>query len=235
MSDFVPGFAARHALTAVALQQAFALPAGFAVREAAPVPAAEPRHFSPADPSANPTAGWDPLDPTPPAAPAAARLDPVAEARAAGFAEGQAAALAALAEAQAREASFADRLATALIDARAIDREKLATQLRMTVLALVRRIVGEAGIAGDLLAARVDAAVALLADKNESALLRLNPEDLAATEGALPATVFAAGDVNLARGSFVLETASAIVEDGPELWLDQLAAAFDRAPLPRAA
>ena len=61
MSDgFVAGFAARHAVAATLLQQAFAPPSGFAAR--CPTEARAPRHFSPADPDRNPTAGWDPLD-----------------------------------------------------------------------------------------------------------------------------------------------------------------------------
>jgi flagellar assembly protein FliH len=46
--------------------------------------------------------------------------------------------------------------------------------------------------------------------------------------------VFAVGDVHVARGSFVLESASTIVEDGPELWLEQLAQAIDRVAVPTA-
>ena len=51
-------------------------------------------------------------------------------------------------------------------------------------------------------------------------------------EGRLPATIFAVGDAAIARGSFVMESASTIVEDGPELWLDQLAQAIDRVAVP---
>ena len=49
---------------------------------------------------------------------------------------------------------------------------------------------------------------------------------------ALPKSIFAAADPHLARGSFVLESASTVVEDGPALWLDQLAQAMDRVPVP---
>ena len=40
------------------------------------------------------------------------------------------------------------------------------------------------------------------------------------------------GDPHLARGAFVIESASTIVEDGPDLWLEQLAQAIDRVPIP---
>jgi flagellar assembly protein FliH len=49
----------------------------------------------------------------------------------------------------------------------------------------------------------------------------------------LPQTVFPVGDPNVERGGFVLESASTIVEDGPSLWLDQLAAAIDKVPVPQ--
>ncbi|MEH3159979.1 MAG: hypothetical protein PGN08_14255 [Sphingomonas taxi] len=60
----------------------------------------------------------------------------------------------------------------------------------------------------------------------------LHPDDLPLVAASLPKTIFAAGDAALARGSFVLESASTLVEDGPELWLGQLAAAIDRVPVP---
>ena len=64
-------------------------------------------------------------------------------------------------------------------------------------------------------------------------MLRVHPDDVALLEGRLPKSIFAAGDPAVARGSFVLESASTIVEDGPELWLDQLAQAIERVPVPK--
>ncbi|MBD8702109.1 flagellar biosynthesis protein FliH, partial [Sphingomonas sp. CFBP 13714] len=84
----------------------------------------------------------------------------------------------------------------------------------------------------DLLAGRIESATELLADSAEAALLRLHPDDVALIEGTLPKSIFAAGDPNVARGSFVLESASTIVEDGPAMWLDQLASAIDRVAVP---
>lgn len=235
MSDgFRAGFVARHAAAAELLQQAFAPgPRGFAPGSVTGPTApgvGTPKHFSPADRAANPTEGWNPLDPH---APASGHLDPVATAHAAGFAEGQAAALATVAERTASDRTLLDQVAAAIGSGQAIDRDSLAAQLRQTVLHLVGKIVGEAGVSADLLAARVTAATDLLADTAESALLRLNPDDVALVEGRLPPTVFAAGDTNVARGSFVMESASTVVEDGPDLWLDQLAAAVDRVAVPR--
>ena len=89
-----------------------------------------------------------------------------------------------------------------------------------------------APVMDDALAARVEAATALLADSAESAVLRLHPDDVALVKDRLPPTIFTTGDATLERGNFVLEGAATLVEDGPELWLAQLAAAIERVPLP---
>lgn len=224
---FVAGFAARHAVASSLLQQAFAPPAGFAVRS--PTEArGGPRHFSPADPATNPTAGWDPLDAS---APPSAFVDPIEAAHAAGYAEGLAAAVAAAQVTTNRDAALLTGIGAALSEGR-VDREAMAAQLRQTVLLLVTRIVGDVGVAADRLAARVDVAADLLADAQESAMLRVHPDDVGLLDGRLPATIFPVGDATVSRGSFVLESASTVVEDGPALWMEQLAAAIDRVPLP---
>ena len=230
MSDFQPGFAARHAAAAHLLQQAFApTPTAFAP---VPIGGGGPKSFSPADPNVKPTAGWNPLDP---AQSPSEFLDPVKTAHAAGFAEGQAAAAVAAEEAGARDRRLLSDLATALAAAGRIDRERVAQQLRQTVMLLVTRLIGEAGVSPELLATRITAATDLLADAAESALLHVNPADVALLDGRLPDTIFAVGDPSVARGAFVLESASTVVEDGPELWLEQMAAAIDRVAVPKAA
>ncbi|MEH3045767.1 FliH/SctL family protein [Sphingomonas adhaesiva] len=197
-----------------------------------PAPANEPgtpRHFAPADRDTNPTQGWDPLDAQ---AEGATFIDPLETARAEGYEDGVAAAtLAARAEAE-RDRAMLDTLVMELKAGGAIDRGALAEKLRHTVLALVRQVVGDAGVSADLLGTRVAAAAELLADASESAMLRVHPDDVALLDGKLPETIFAVGDAAVARGSFVLEAASTIVEDGPELWLEQLAGAIDRVAVP---
>ena len=234
-SAFVAGFVSRHDAAAAALVRAFPIEgaeAPFVAVQPGPrpvrPPAGGPRHFSPADPSARPTAGWDPLDPslqTP-------HIDPLETAHAAGYAEGLAAAAAVASAEAARDNGLFAGLADSLAGAGRIDREAIARQLRETVLTLTARLVGEIGVSAELLAGRIDAATELLADGAESALLRVHPDDVALLDGRLPGSIFAAGDASVARGSFVLESASTIVEDGPGLWLDQLAQAIDRVPLP---
>lgn len=221
MSDFVAGFSSRHAIAGALLAKAFGVPAeGFAPSDmGAP---RTPRHFSPADPDGNPTAGWDPFDATV----SQPFVDPVGAARAAGYAEG----LAAAGAGDARDHDLAAALGRAF--AARIDRDAVARQLRQTVLALVARIVGDTGIAPDVLAGRIERAVDMLADAAESALLRVHPDDVALLDGRLPKSVFAVGDAAVARGGFVLESASTIVEDGPDAWLDQLSQAIDRVAVP---
>lgn len=241
-SQFVAGFAARHDMAAAVLAQAFAPLPGFvatdmAARRSGPVsfsPQGEaprkPRHFSPADRNSNPTEGWDPLACD---ASASGHLDPLIAAHAAGYAEGLAAAKAEAEALAARNRDLLAGLAEGLGAGTRFDRNRIAEQLRTTVLHLVTRLVGEVGIAPDILAARIEAASDCLADASESAMLRVHPDDVALLEGRLPATVFAIGDAHVARGSFVLESASTLVEDGPELWLEQLASAIDKVPVPK--
>ncbi|MBA4772676.1 MAG: flagellar biosynthesis protein FliH [Sphingomonas sp.] len=184
-----------------------------------------PRHFSP-EPAIDEEQAAD-------TAPDAADfVDPIEQARAQGFADGVAHGRA-LAEAQAdRDAALIAQLGAALSSPDRIDRDALARHMRDTVLMLVTRMVGDVGVAADVLAARVEAATALLADSAESAVLRLHPDDVALVKDRLPPTIFTTGDATLERGNFVLEGAATLVEDGPELWLAQLAAAIERVPLP---
>lgn len=235
---FVAGFASRQDAAATALRRAFSdrTTQGFApadliarIARAEPLKPA-PRHFSPADRDANPTAGWDPLDPDEPASP---YIDQVEAAHAAGYAEGFAAARAAVDEAGTRDKALLTELLARLQAGDRLDREAVASRLRQTVLHLVGRLVGEIGVSADLLTGRIEAAAELLADTGEPAMLRVNPEDVALLEGRLPKTIFAVGDAGVARGSFVLEAASTIVEDGPALWLEQLETMVDRLPVPR--
>jgi flagellar assembly protein FliH len=233
MSEFRPGLAVRNDGIAEALKHAFAPPESFAPRPISPrEPAtAEPRHFSPAEPGHKPTEGWDPFDPQPEAV-ARPFVDPVAAAHDAGYAEGLAAGRTEAAAAFAEQAALLQQVSDALSKGAHFDRERMAGHLRQAVLHLVARTIGEAGIAPDMLAARIETATDMLADSAESAILRLHPEDVPLVEGRLPKALFAIADAAVARGGFVIESASTIVEDGPDLWLEQLAAAIDRVPLP---
>jgi flagellar assembly protein FliH len=206
---------------------------GFA--EGGPVgfsPAPEPKHFRPADPGLKPTAGWDPFDPLGDKPKTDIGSDAIDAARAEGFAEGMATAERMAAERGEADAQALARIAAVLEATAAFDRDALASCLRQTVLALVTRLVGEAGVSAELLTGRIEAAVALIADTAEPAILRLNPEDLKLLEGHVPAPLLAVQDPAIERGGFRVETRSTAIEDAPSAWLNQLAAALDRAALP---
>lgn len=244
MHSFQAGFASRHDSASAALARVFGPPDDFAPIESivrtpharpvmpkgfSPEPAG-PKHFAPADPETNPTEGWDVFDSEPPKE--SSFIDPIAAAQAAGYLEGIDAGRAEAAADLARDRSLTERLAEALTGASRIDRDRLAGHLRTTVLHLVTRLVGEIGVAPSLLANRIETAIDLLADSAEAAVLRLHPDDMALVHGALPKSVFAAADTGVARGSFVLESATTIVEDGPELWIEQLTDAIEHAAVP---
>jgi hypothetical protein len=78
-------------------------------------------------------------------------------------------------------------------------------------------MVGEAGVAPDILPRGSTPRSICSPTSAESALLRLHPDDVPLVQGKLPATIFPVGDPHLTRGSFVIESASTIVEDGPEI------------------
>jgi flagellar assembly protein FliH len=195
-------------------------------------PAPEPKHFRPADPGFKPTAGWDPFDPLGERPKSDGAPDAIEAARADGFAEGMAAAERMAAERGEADAQALGRIAAALEATAGFDRDALAARLRQTVLFLVSRLIGEAGVSADLLTKRIEAAVALIADSAEPAMLRLNPDDLKLLEGHVPAPLLAVQDPAVERGAFRIETRSTAIEDGPAAWLNQLAAALDRAALP---
>jgi len=173
-----------------------------------------------------------PLPMSPPAAP---EPDPVearllaarAEAFAEGISEGDRRARAELDDDRAALASLLDGLAS-----RPFDVIALAPVLQKTVLALVGRLVGDAGIAPDLIAARIDTAIAMLADATEPATVHLNPADHALVAAMLPNGVAVVADAEIERGAFRLETPSTLIDDGPALWLEQLSGRLDRMMLP---
>ena len=237
---FVAGFSARQDDAAVRLHRMFAeRPSGFApgdliarIEEAL---AASPNGFGPASAGTEIDEEETPsLDPVTAAAEVVA-IDPLVEAHRVGYDAGYAAGRIEQEQQTARDLALLEGIAASLKSDERLDRERIAQQLRQTVLHLVTRLVGDTGISAELLAARVEAAAELLADQSESAILRVNPADVALLEGRLPDTVFAVGDAALTRGSFVLEAASTIVEDGPELWLEQLTSALDKVAVPAAA
>lgn len=175
-----------------------------------------------------------PTPPAPPPPPAptpdpaeAALLAARAEAFAEGVSEGDRRTRAELDDDRAALASLLDGLAT-----RSLDVIALAPILQKTVLALVGRLVGDAGIAPDLIAARIETAIAMLADATEPTTVHLNPADHALVATLLPAGAAVVADAGVERGGFRLETPSTLIDDGPALWLEQLSGRLDRMMLP---
>ena len=234
---FVAGFAPRQDDAAVRLQRVFAdrqpgfAPGDLIARiEEAFSASSQPHGMPPQQPEAVPESSD--IDPVAAAIVEVPPVDPVVEAHQSGFDAGYAAAHAEHVASAARDVAMIEGIVAALKSDDRIDRERIARQLRQTVLRLVSGLIGQTGISGDLLAGRVEAAAELLADQSESAILRVNPDDVALLDGRLPDTIFAVGDASLTRGTFVLEAASTIVEDGPELWLEQLTSALDKVAVP---
>ena len=228
---FVAGLSARHDADVVRLRRVFdERPVGFAPADLiARIEEAFAARGEPTAPLHDAVPTVEEVFAPQPAAPA---FDPIEAARQEGYAAGYSAAAAVRDKEIANERALIEGLASALRSDDRIDRERITRQLRQTVLHLVSAIVGETGVSPDLLAERVEAAAELLADDSESAVLRINPADVALLDGRLPPTIFAVGDAQIGRGAFVLEAASTIVEDGPELWLEQLTAALDKVAVP---
>lgn len=250
MSDFTAGLASRQNAAARALQLSHSqIEEGFAPRDlkegasgarrsgTAPEPVTPksfspqpitPRHYGPDSEAAESGTSWDPRD----TATATQFTDPISSARAAGYAEGFAAGQEQGEANRERDQAMLRALVESLKSTERVDRDHIAGRLRQTVLFLVTKMIGDAGIEPDLLARRIEAATDMIADSAEAAVLRVHPDDLDLLRDLLPATLHPIGDPAIARGSFQLESASTIVEDGPEMWLEQLAQAIERVGVP---
>ncbi|HYD14627.1 MAG TPA: FliH/SctL family protein [Allosphingosinicella sp.] len=124
------------------------------------------------------------------------------------------------------------RLAQSLQVLRPEPANALALLLAETVDRLVREVVGQVEIDGNLLVARAQQAAALVARDVEPSKLRAHPDDIVHLERAgLSMTLEA--DPALARGSIVLETGHGWIEDGPAVRLERLRAELDRMGTPQ--
>lgn len=124
------------------------------------------------------------------------------------------------------------RLAAALEVLRPEAPEALAALLAETVERLVRQIVGEVSIDGDILLERATRAAALVIEEATPTRMRLSPPDHARMAGAdLPVEMVA--DPLLSPGTVLLETGGGWIEDGPEVGLEKLRVALDRMGVPR--
>ena len=124
------------------------------------------------------------------------------------------------------------RLAESLSVLRPEPANALALLLAETVDRLVRQVVGEVEIDGQLLIARAQAAALLIGKDVAPSLLRAHPDDISYLEAADLAVPLQA-DPALSRGSLVLETGHGWIEDGPAVRLDRLRAELDKMAAPR--
>ncbi|PTQ11546.1 hypothetical protein CLG96_08925 [Sphingomonas oleivorans] len=104
----------------------------------------------------------------------------------------------------------------------------LAALLSESVKRLVRQIVGEVSIDPDLLLDRARAAAEFITDDAAPRRMRLHPADHARLQGAR-IDIELVADPGLAEGTVLLETDTGWIEDGPEVRLERLRAALDRA------
>lgn len=156
----------------------------------------------------------------------AAEPDPLAEAYARGFADGAAQARdeALHAERERDAARTAIELAFARFDEESA--ADLAERLRQTVHALCEEAILPLALDSRNLAARIEAAVAMLRRSRDERRVLLNPADLLLVERHLPDGLEVEADAGIERGALRIETADGGIEDGPSQWRRILAEAF---------
>lgn len=157
--------------------------------------------------------------------------DPLADAYERGYAEGERTARE-QAEAQ-RGAIEAQHQAIELAFAR-FDEDSAALlreRLRTTVLAICQQMAGSIALDEAGLAARVDAAAALLRRKQDERVVRLHPEDIRLVEGRMAPDLSLLADPTLPRGSLRVDGEEGGLEDGAEQWRESLAEALGECSL----
>lgn len=152
--------------------------------------------------------------------------DPVAMAWAEGYAKGieQARAEAEAARACEDEARAALELALTRLDADMA--EGLRQRLLDTVLTLCEATLVPYAHDAEVLARRIERAVAMFARADDERVIRLHPDDLALVSGTLCAEWKVMPDPALERGALRVESQNGGVEDGPAEWRRALAEAF---------
>jgi flagellar assembly protein FliH len=132
------------------------------------------------------------------------------EGRAAGFAEASANAEAERQTAQRLEFSF-QRLDGELA-------EQLRDKLHATVTALCESTLHPLALDRDALRRRIEVAVAMFVRADDERIIRLHPEDIAASGDRLPSGWQVVPDPALERGALRVETTGGGLEDGPAQW-----------------
>ena len=161
--------------------------------------------------------------------PAAAALvpdDPLARARAEGYATGCAETQQAADDVAVELAAGRIRIELALARLDAEQTEQLRQKLFAAIEALCEASLAPLRLDPDALAARVERAAAMLARADDERILRLHPADLALLAAQLPDGLPVLADPALERGALRVETSNGGVEDGPEQWRRAIAKAL---------
>ena len=153
-----------------------------------------------------------------PAAAAPVPDDPLARARAEGYAAGCAETQQAADHAATESAAARSRIELALARLDTEQTEQLRQRLFAAIEALCEASLAPLRLDPDALAARVNRAAAMLARADDDRVLRLHPADLALVADRLPEGLEVRPDPALERGALRLETANGGVEDGPAHW-----------------
>lgn len=145
-------------------------------------------------------------------------VDPVARARAEGYAAGLSEARSeAMAEAQAQAAARGKiELGLARLDAE--QAEVLRQRLLATVTALCEAAIAPLALDREALRRRIEKASAMLLRAEDDKMLRLHPDDLKLVAANLPDDLAVREDAGLERGALRIETSAGGVEDGPAHW-----------------
>lgn len=124
------------------------------------------------------------------------------------------------------------RLAEAIETLRPEPPAAFAAVLSEAVKRLVAQIVGAVGIDEAALIERVRTIAAMAAEDDETARIRLHPDDRALLADAMPDFDLVA-DATLLPGTIVAETGAGWIEDGPAVRMEKLRALLDRMGCPQ--
>lgn len=152
--------------------------------------------------------------------------DPLGDAWAEGFAQGADQARAEAAQAAAIEAEARDGLSLSFARFDSEMAEVLRHRIIETICALFDATMLPIAPDADMLTARVERAVAMLARADDERVIRLNPDDFKLINTRLPSEWVVEADAAMPRGHLRVETANGGVEDGPAQWRRALAEAM---------
>lgn len=162
-----------------------------------------------------------------PVLPEADAPDPLEQAFARGFAEGEVQArntcAGQLAEVELRYAAL-DR---AFADLAVVEEERLRAALRETVAALCEAALQPLALDPAALAMRVERAAAMLRRAADERHIRLHPDDIALVRASISTGLTLEPDASLPRGALRIETTEGGIEDGPECWRAAIREALD--------